>query len=315
MKKPVKIVFLDTATIGDVDNLSYIQGLGDYTGYEYTAPSERITRIKDHTVVITNKVVIDREVMDRCPEMKLICVAATGANNIDIEYANTKGIQVKNVTGYSTESVAQSVFSMLFYLLHGSRYYDTYVKSGEYSKSSIFTHHGKTFWELKNKQFGIIGLGAIGKRVARIAEVFGSRVVYYSTSGKNIDTGYTHSLLPVLLSTSDVVSIHCPLNDLTRNLLDEPQLMLMKPTAYLLNMGRGGIVNESALAKALDENQLAGAALDVLSREPAREDNPLMKIKNRDKLFITPHIAWASQEARRALIEKIAGNIREFLTR
>jgi lactate dehydrogenase-like 2-hydroxyacid dehydrogenase len=315
MKKPVKIVFLDTATIGDVDNLSFITGIGDYTGYDYTAPQERIHRIADHTIVITNKVIIDRDVMDNCPDMKLVCIAATGMNNIDLEYAKTKGIQVKNVSGYSTESVAQSVFSMLFYLLHGNAYYDQFVKSGSYSESPIFTHHGKTFWELKNKQFGIIGLGAIGKRVAHIAEVFGARIVYYSTTGKNLNTGYTHLALPELLSTSDIVSIHCPLSDNTRNLIDRAQLRLMLPSAYLLNMGRGGIVNELALAKALDDDQIAGAALDVLSQEPIRTDNPLLRIKNSHKLFITPHIAWASLEARRTLIENIAGNIREYLTR
>jgi lactate dehydrogenase-like 2-hydroxyacid dehydrogenase len=315
VKTPLKIVFLDAATVGNVDNLSLIKMLGEYISYDYTLPADRIKRIADNSIVITNKVVIDREVMDRCPDLRLVCIAATGMNNVDLEYAALKGIQVKNVAGYSTESVTQSTFSMLFHLLHGNSYYDTYVKSGEYAKSPIFTHHGQTFRELRNKQYGIIGMGAIGKRVAEIACVFGAKVVYYSTSGKNMDTGFIHLPLVELFRSSDVISIHCALNDKTQNLLDEPQLRLMKPSVYLLNMSRGGIVNEPALAKAIDEDRIAGAALDVLTSEPVNADNPLLHIRNKHKLFITPHIAWASQEARRRLIEKIAGNIHEFLQR
>jgi lactate dehydrogenase-like 2-hydroxyacid dehydrogenase len=308
----MKIVFLDTATVGDIDNLHLISDLGEYTGYEYTLPADRTDRIAGHQIVITNKVVMDREVMDTCPEIKLICIAATGMNNVDLEYAAVRKIQVKNVAGYSTESVAQSTFAMLLHLLHGNIYYDDYVKSGRYALSPVFTHHGKSFWELKNKQFGIIGMGAIGKRVAEIAGIFGARVVYFSTSGKNLQTGFPHLPLEELLKTSDIVSIHCPLNDNTRNLIHAEQLKMMKPTAYLLNMGRGGIVNEPALAKALDTDLIAGAALDVLTNEPIHSDNPLLPIKNQHKLFITPHIAWASVEARRTLIERIAGNIRAF---
>jgi lactate dehydrogenase-like 2-hydroxyacid dehydrogenase len=313
--KPVKIVFLDAATLGNVDNLSYLAGMGYYTEYDFTSSVERLKHIADNTVIITNKVLIDKYIMDKCPDIKLICIAATGMNNVDLEYAKQKGIEVKNVSGYSTESVAQSTFSMLFHLLHGNAYYDEYVKSGQYSKSQIFTNHGKPFWELKNKQFGIIGLGTIGKRVARIADVFGCRVVYFSTSGKNLNTSYQHVSLQHLLSTSDVVSIHCPLNDETRNLIDMDMLKLMKKTAYLINMGRGGIINEHALANALEDELIAGAALDVLTQEPLSSDNTLLKITNQNRLFITPHIAWASMEARRTLIEGISGNIREFMTR
>jgi lactate dehydrogenase-like 2-hydroxyacid dehydrogenase len=314
MKSAVKIVFLDTATIGDVDNISQIKDLGDYTSYEYTLPGDRIQRIKGNQIVITNKVVIDREVIDHCPELELVCIAATGMNNIDLEYAAKKGIKVKNVVGYSTESVAQSTFAMLFHLMHANTYYDNYVKSGNYANSPIFTHHGKSFWELRNKQYGIIGMGNIGKRVAAIAGAFGTRVVYHSTSGKNLNTGYVHLPLIELLSTSDVISIHCPLNESTQNLLNEARLKLMKPSAYLLNMGRGGIVDESALAKAIDSNWIAGAALDVLTSEPIKPNNPLLHIKNSNNLFITPHIAWASQESRRLLVEMIAMNIREFIS-
>ena len=311
MKKPVKIVFLDTGTVGNVDNLAMIQSLGEYTGYEMTAPLQRIERIKGYNVVITNKVIIDREVIDNCSELELVCIVATGMNNVDLEYAAKKGITVKNVAGYSTESVTQCTFSMLLFLLNSSAYYDNYVKSGEYAASPLFTHLGCEFWELNNKIFGIIGMGTIGRRVAQVAEAFGARVVYYSTSGKNMNVkAYRHLELSELLRTSDVVSIHCPLNEQTRNLLNKSNLRMMKPTAYLLNMGRGGIVNEQELALAIDENLIAGAALDVLTSEPILADIPLSRVRNKHKLFITPHIAWASREARILLIERTAANIR-----
>lgn len=310
MDKPIKMVFLDAATIGRVDNLHQISSLGEYTSWDLTAQGERIGRIRGHNVVITNKVVIDREVMDACPELALICIVATGTNNVDLAYAATKGIAVKNVAGYSTESVAQCTFAMLFYLLHASRYYDDYVKSGRYAASSMFTHLGREFGELAGKHFGIIGMGAIGKRVARVACAFGAEVVYTSTSGKNVDTGYRHLPVDELLALADVVSIHCPLNDETRNLLGEARLGLMKPTAYLLNMGRGGIVDEEALARLLNENRIAGAALDVLAAEPIADDSPLLKVRDKEKLYITPHIAWAGVEARRRLVDRTAENIR-----
>lgn len=313
MKKPIKIVFLDASTLGEAENLSPLKFLGEFTSYDFTTPGQRIERIKKHNVVITNKVVIDREVMDKCPELELVCIAATGMNNVDLSYAEEKGITVKNVAGYSTESVAQSTFSMLFYLLHGSAYYNEYVQSGKYSASPVFTNHGHVYWELNNKTFGIIGMGAIGRRVAKIAEAFGAQVVYHSTSGKNLHaSSYQHLPLSDLLVLSDVISIHCPLNDKTRNLLDEKHLRMMKPTAYLLNMGRGGIVDEAALARVIDDNIIAGAGLDVLTSEPINPDNPLLKIKNKHKIFITPHIAWASREARRLLVEKTAKNISSY---
>lgn len=229
MSKPVKIVFLDAVTVGNVDNLAEISSLGHYTSYDLTRPDERIERVRGNNVVITNKVVIDREVMDACPELTLICVAATGMNNIDLDYAAQKGITVRNVAGYSTESVTQCTFAMLFFLLNSSAYYDNYVKSGRYAACPVFTHLDRAFWELKDKSFGIIGMGTIGKRVAEVASAFGAKVVYFSTSGKNLAAGgYPHLPLEDLLRLSDVVSIHCPLNDQTRNLLDESRLRMMR---------------------------------------------------------------------------------------
>jgi glycerate dehydrogenase len=202
---------------------------------------------------------------------------------------------------------------MLFHLLHHNTYFDNYVKCGEYTKSPIFTHHGRSFWELKGKKFGIIGLGTIGRRVAELARAFGCDVSYYSTSGKNRNTNYQELPLTDLLNNSDIISIHCPLNADTLNLIDEKELRQMKSSSYLLNLGRGGIVNETVLVRALEEKQIAGAGVDVLTEEPIRSNSPLLRCKYPERLFITPHIAWASVESRTLLIEKLISNIRQFL--
>ncbi len=312
-KKKIKLVFLDAKTLGSDVDLSPIEKLGEFTVYETTKDEEKLERIYDADIVITNKVVIDRKTIEKARKLKLICVAATGVNNIDIDAAREKGIAVSNVAGYSTYSVVQHTFAMLFYLLENLRYYDDYVKSGEYAKSDVFTHIGKPFYEIKDKVWGIIGLGTIGREVAKVASAFGVHVIYYSTSGVKRQEPYPALDLDNLLKTSDIVSIHAPLNARTRNLITYEKLKLMKPSAYLLNLGRGGIVNEKDLAKALDEGIIAGVGLDVLEREPISEDNPLLKIKNKEKLFITPHIAWTSIEARRKLIEEIEKNIEAFL--
>jgi lactate dehydrogenase-like 2-hydroxyacid dehydrogenase len=312
MMKP-NIVFLDASTVGEVKAIEKIAGIGNYTSYQLTMPDERIERIKGNQVVITNKVIIDKEVMEACKELQLICISATGMNNVDLEYARQKGIVVKNVAGYSTESVAQMTFSMLFYLLAKLPYFDNYVKSGEYAKSPIFTHHGRSFWEIYGKVFGIVGLGTIGKRVAALAEAFGAKVIYYSTSGKNLDGPYPAVSFEELLQQSDIISIHCPLNEKTNNLFGHKQFKKMKSSAILLNAGRGKIVNEAELAQALNEDEIAAAGLDVLEFEPIKAENPLLSINNPEKLFIAPHIAWISQEAREELVKGIYLNIQEFL--
>jgi len=309
----LKQAILDAKTLGSDIDLSGFSQFGEVEIFQTTKPEETLERVKDKDIVITNKVVIDKNIMYNAPNLKLICVAATGVNNIDIEYAKQKGIQVRNVAGYSTESVVQHTFAMLFYLLESLRYYDDYVKSGEYTKSDIFTHLGRPFWEVRGKTWGIIGLGTIGRRVADVASAFGANVIYYSTSGVERKEKYPRVSLEELLKTSDIVSIHAPLNEKTKGLIGYEQIKLMKPTAYLLNLGRGGIVIEEDLAKALDENLIAGAGLDVLEKEPIVEDNPLLKVKNKEKLFITPHIAWTSIEARKTLINEIIENIKAFL--
>lgn len=311
----MNIVFLDASTVGDVPNLNSLDELGNVTFYPITEPDQTARRIQDAAIVITNKVVLDKELMQGAEHLKLICVAATGMNNIDREAAKELGIAVKNVAGYASDSVAQSTFAMILHQMQKIGYYDDFIKSGEYSKSPVFTHLGESFHEISGKRFGIIGLGSIGRKVAAIAEAFGAEVVYYSTSGRNNDQPYKQLSLEELLKTSDFVSIHAPLNENTENLMGYEQIRTMKPSAILINTGRGGIVNESDLARALDDDRIAGAALDVFENEPIQAKNPLLNIKNPDKLVLTPHMVWSSVEARTELIEGVKRNIEEFYQR
>jgi glycerate dehydrogenase len=304
-----KIVFLDSETIGKVDNMKLLSKQGKLEIYESTPAELVVERCEGKEIVIVNKVEMTADIMKQLPELKLICVAATGINNVDLNYAENRGIEVKNVTGYSTDSVAQIAFTMLLYLINKPSYYDSYVKSGAYSRSDSFTHHSEPFWELKGKRLGIIGLGTIGRQVARIAESFGMEVVFYSTTGRNNHIIYKRFELDDLLKSSDVVSIHAPLNNTTRNLITYEKIKLMRPCAILLNLGRGGIINESDLAKALNDNLIGAAGIDVMENEPINHDNPLLKLYDKEKILITPHMAWASKESRELLVEKIARNI------
>lgn len=304
-----KIVFLDADTLGNDVSLEPIGKLGNLITYPYTAPADVAERIKDCDVLIVNKVVIGKEQIDAAPKLKLICVAATGTNNIDIPYAESKGIPVKNAVGYSTESVVQVTFSLVLSLVGQLPYFDHTVKSGQYSNGNSFTNVTKCFWELKGKKYGIIGLGNIGSRVAEIATAFGMEVVYYSTSGKPHSDKYKALSLEQLMGECDVISIHAPLNERTNNLITYHQLKLMKPTAYMINMGRGGIINEADLVQALNENVIAGAGVDVFTKEPIPSTSPYLKLTSPSKIALTPHIGWASKEARECLVEKIAANI------
>ena len=305
----MKIVLLDALTFGDTD-LSLFDTFGDVTVYQTTSKEQTLERIREADVVITNKVVITKEMMQESANLKLICIAATGMNNVDLASAKELSIEVKNVAGYSTDSVIQHTFSMLFYLLGHSRYYDEVVKSGTYSKSPIFTDVSQPFFEVKGKKWGIIGLGAIGRGVAKIAEAFGAEVVYFSTSGVVREEPYSMLSLDALLKECDIITIHAPLNEKTENLLDYEQLLLCKEGATILNLGRGGIINEDAVAKIVDEKNLF-FGLDVLREEPMKENHPLLSVTNSERLYITPHIAWTSVEAREKLIASVAQNIKE----
>ncbi len=306
----MKIVFLDRSTLGQTP-LDAIEALGDLTCYETTAPHECADRVREAEVVITNKVVIDAAVLKEAQHLKLVLEAATGVNNIDLQACSAHGVAVANVAGYSTEGVLAHTFALYFMLAHRMRYFSDYGKN-QWPKSDIFTHMGAGFYELAGKQWGVIGMGAIGTRVAQLATAFGARVCYTSTSGANLDQPYTHLPLEALLESSDVISIHAPLNEKTQGLIDAAALKRMKPEAWLLNLGRGPIVDESALAEALLEGRIAGAGLDVLSSEPPKPDNPLLAVSE-DRLVITPHIAWASKESRDRLVGELALNLQAFL--
>ena len=309
----MKLVFLDTKTIGEDIDLSAYDALGEVVKYGFSTLEEIPERVKDADVLIVNKIAINEQTIGNAKNLKLVCVTATGTNNLDKEYLKKRGIAWRNVAGYSTESVTQHTFALLFYLLEKMRYYDDYVKDEKYINDTVFTHFAEHFNEVNGKTWGIIGLGTIGRRVADIAKAFGARVIYYSASGSPAQEGYEQVDFETLLATSDIVSVHAPLNEYTKDLMDREAFAKMKKTAIFLNLGRGPIVVEQDLYEALETGEIAAAGLDVLCEEPMSETNPLAKIKDSKKLIITPHIAWASVEARNRLMQIIVGQIREFL--
>lgn len=309
----MKIVVLDAQTVGEDVDWSGYEKLGEVVRYPYSATEEVPERVKDAEVIIVNKVLINEQTVGNAKNLKLVCVLATGTNNLDKEYLESRGIIWHNVAGYSTEAVAQHTFAMLFYLLEKLRYYDEYVKDGAYEKSPLFTHFANGFAEIKGKTWGIIGLGTIGRRVAEIAKVFGAKVIYYSASGAAPQDGYEQVDFDTLLATSDVISVHAPLNEYTENLMNKEAFARMKSSAIFLNVGRGPIVVEQDLFDALEIGELAAAGLDVLCKEPIATDNPLLQIKDSRKLLITPHIAWASVEARDRLVQMVLEQVQEYV--
>ncbi len=308
----MKLVLLDKKTIGEDIDFSGIYALGDVTEYDFTQPEEIPERVADADVLIVNKVPVNEQTIYSASHLKLVCVTATGTNNLDKNYLEQRGIAWRNVAGYSTESVAQHTFSMLFYLLEHLRYYDDYVKERHYLNDTMFTHFARHFRQISGMTWGIIGLGAIGRKVADLAQAFGAKVLYYSASGREPQAGYTQVDFDTLLSQSDIVSIHAPLNEYTENLLDDAAFQKMKSSAILLNLGRGPIINEAALVNALKEKQIAAAGLDVLCEEPMRAHCPLLEILDFDNVLITPHIGWASIEARTTLMQIITKQIQDF---
>lgn len=308
----MKIVFLDAKTIGEDIDLSGFDKLGEVVKYPFSTSAEVPERLRDADVAIINKISINETTIGQAASLKLVCVAATGTDNLDKQYLEKRNIAWRNVAGYSTESVAQHTFAMLFYLMEGLRYYDDYVKNGDYAASSLFTHFGTPFHELGSVTWGILGLGAIGRRVADIAGMFGAKVIYYSASGAPAQEGYRQVDFDTLLAQSDILSIHAPLNEYTENIMNADAFRKMKSSAILLNLGRGPIVNEVDLADALNSGEIQAAGLDVLSVEPMTKDNPLFGVENKSRLFITPHVAWAAVEARQRLMKIVAEHIREF---
>ena len=309
----MKIVFLDEYSACGRD-LSSIKRWGDYTGYETTSPEEVLEKSKDAEIIISNKVVLDAKTIASLPHLRLICVAATGMNNIDLNAAAEHGVEVRNAVGYSTYAVAETTLSSALALLREVTYYDNYFKSGAYASSERIFNFDRPTAQLRGKRWGIIGMGNIGREVARLAEAFGCEVSYYSTSGVERKEAYPSLELEELLRSSDVVSIHCPLNNRTRSLIGAEQLALMKPSAILINVARGGIVDEAALADALNEGRLRGAALDVFTSEPLRE-SPLYTLRDPYRLLASPHNAWSPVEAIDRLIGCIEQNIADYVAR
>ena len=280
--------------------------------YPFSTPEELRERSKDADVIIFNKVRIDEASVGEATHLKLVCVTGTGTNNIDKNYLAARNIAWRNVAGYSTESVAQHTFAMLFFLLGKLSFYDSYVKEDHYTNDTSFAHFSQQFHELNGKTWGIIGLGNIGRRVADIAKVFGANVIYTSPSGQPPQEGYTQTDMDTLLCTSDIISVHAPLNEYTENLIDKAAFDKMKDTCVFLNLGRGAIVVEDDLADALKNGSIAAAGLDVLPVEPMSETSPFREIKDSKHLLITPHIAWASVESRTRLMQIICGQVKEF---
>lgn len=309
----MKLVFMEADTLGSDVDLSAFNSFGEVVVYGKSNPEENAARIREADIIIVNKIPINEALLQDCGNLKLICLTATGTNNVDFPYVTGRGIRVTNVSGYSTESVAQHTFALLFYVYEKLYFYDRYVKSGEYVKCDIFSKFDVRFHELSGKRFGIVGFGAIGRRVAGIARAFGCDVVYYSTTGAHDDPEYRRVDKETLFRESDIISIHAPLNPATKNFVGWEELSLMKKDAVLLNLGRGAIVDQEALARALLEEKIGGAGLDVLSAEPMAEDNPLLAVQDSTRLIITPHIGWATTEARQRCVDEVVQNIRAYL--
>lgn len=309
----MKISIAERDSLGiDVD-MSEIEALGEVRVFPVTTVENAVEHIGDADILISNKMPLNAETLKEAKNLKLIAQTSTGTNNVDFSYTNKMGIKVANVPSYSTDSVAQHTFALLLYLVEKMRYFDDYVKSGTYSRSSCFSCLDMIYPEIAGKTWGIIGMGAIGQKVAQIATAFGCKVICYSASGRTYDMPYEQVDFDTLLSASDIVSVHAPLNEHTKDLMNYEAFSKMKESAYFINVGRGPIVVEEDLARALEEGQIRAAGLDVMRVEPLPIDNPLLKFTDSSKLIMTPHVAWATSEARQRCVDVVAQNIKAFL--
>lgn len=309
----MKIAVLERNSVGTDIDVTCFEDFGEVTYYRNTVAADAAEKVKDVDIIIANKAPMNEETLKDAPNVKLICEFATGFDNIDLEYCKKRRIKVANVKDYSTAAVAQHTFALALYLLEHLPHYDTYVKDGSYGAQDRFSHFDLPFTELAGKTWGIIGMGNIGRMVARIATAFGCKVIFHSVTGKSTCTEYEQVSKDELLAQSDILSLHCPLSDLTRNFIDKEALSKMKKTALLINVARGPVVNNADLYDALESGEIAAAGLDVLEKEPIAADNPLGKIRDSNKLIITPHMAWASVEARERLVNEVYKNIEAFL--
>ncbi len=309
----MKLVILERNSAGTDVDVSRFEKFGEVTCYPNTVAANTAERVKDADIILANKAPLNESTLKDAPNVKLICLLATGFDNVDLAYCRSRGIKVTNVINYCTSTVAQHTLLLALALSEKIAFYDDYVKSGAYSAQDRFSNFDRTFYDLEGKTWGIIGMGTIGRRVAGLAQAFGCRVIFYSASGKSTCTDYERVEFDTLLQESDILSLHCPLSDRTRGLINKDALSKMKETAILVNVARGPVVDTQALYDALVADQIAGAGLDVLEQEPMAGDNPLAQIKDSTKLIITPHMAWASLESRTHLVEEVAKNIEAFL--
>jgi glycerate dehydrogenase len=308
----VKIVFLDSHTMSLDQDMDFtpLEDLGEYLPLEKSDDDDISAGARDADIIITNKIIVDKSVMDVVSGLKFISVIATGYNIVDLEAAGKKGIMVANVPRYASHSVSQHAFALILEIYSNVGKYDRDVKRGDWSKSTSFTLLRYPSFELEGKTIGIIGFGAIGRQTAKIAEGFDMKVLAYDDSDLS-GKGYKNSSLDEILSQSDIISIHVPLTPETRDLIAKEEIRKMKRSAVVINTSRGGIVNETHLYQALTTGRIAGAGLDVLSREPPEEGNLLLE--ELDNLVVTPHTAWSTREARQRLIDSTAENIRAFM--
>lgn len=310
----MKIVILERNSVGTDVSVDAVKEFGDVTIYDNTVTLEEVReRVKDADIVIANKSPLREETLKDAANVKLICEFATGYDNCDLEYCSARGIRVTNVRDYCTAMVAQHTFTLALALSQKLIHYDNYVKSGQYSAQDRFSNFDIPFYELEGKTWGIVGMGNIGRRVARIAEVMGCRVIFYSVTGRSSCREYLQVDRETLFAESDFLSLHCPLSDLSRNFIDAEALKKIKKTAVLVNVARGGVVDNTALYEALEAGEIAAAGLDVVEKEPLTPGNPLSRLKDSNRLIITPHLAWASVEARKRCVEEACLNIAAFL--
>lgn len=309
----MKLVVLERNSAGTDVDVSCFEKFGDVTYYPNTVAENAAERVKDADIIISNKAPLNEKTLKEAPNVRLICLLATGYDNVDLEYCKSRGIKVANVINYCTPAVAQHTLLLAMMLSEKISYYDDYVKSGAYSAQDRFSHFDRVFHDLDGKTWGIVGMGNIGHKVAALAKAFGCKVIFYSASGKSTCTEYERVELDELLKESDILSLHCPLSDRTRNLINKEAFDKMKKTAILINVARGPVVNTQDLYEALTQEKIMAAGLDVLEKEPMESSNPLSQIKDSTKLIITPHMSWASIESRTRLVGEVVKNIEAFL--
>lgn len=309
----MKIVILERNSVGTDVDVSCLEKFGEVICYPNTVAENTAERIKSADIVICNKAPMNEATMKDAPDIKLICLFATGYDNVDIPYCQSRGIRVANVVNYCTSMVAQHTLLLALALTEKLSHYDQYVKSGAYSAQERFSNFDIAFHDMENLTWGIVGMGTIGRRVAALAQMLGCRVIFYSASGQSTCTEYERVDFDALLAQSDVLSLHCPLSDRTRGLIGRDAFKKMKETAVLINVARGPVVDTQALYEALTGGEIAAAGLDVLEREPMAKDSPLRQIQDSTKLIVTPHMAWASVEARTRVVEETCKNIEAFL--